>query len=378
MILFSHDDRERWLNLNFTEIYVLLNADEYETLQPRVQALNSNPAVRRGLFNITAVQRGKEVNRILPNSIKEMLTGFNVIVRLVDGIHGIYTYGVGMLNTLADDAVWSAEFERFAKDVCQKNIDQLSIIHSRRSPSAMFARKLMDVNNMRSQLFKQALDGSLIVDGDSSVVLRKEFRNMSSAECSLKVIQSAVDASLPDAISVTRNISPGNIRVCVCKEGKYIYFDFSNRKMTKRVRFSEVNQTFLYAAVLYATKTGKRFGPSDFSGMRDTRNDTILGNLPKNSTVDWMEMLYRDLMDVSNEDALKLGFKTLFRNMSNGGNNVAKSHLINSLAEQFTVFDGSALKKCILDLEEDEGEEKRYYKVGIDPEEIIWQIPPKE
>lgn len=378
MILYSHNDPKRWLNLNFAEIYVLLNADEYETLQPRVQALNNNPAVRRGLFNITAVQRGKEMNSALPDSIKEMLAQFNVIVRLVDSIHGIYTYGIGSLNTSANDATWDAEFERFVKDVCQKNIDQLSIIHSRRSPSAMFVRKLMEVKDLRSQLFKQALDGSLIVDGDSGVVLRKEFRNMSSAECCLKVIQSAVDASLPDAISVTRNISPENIRVCVCKEGKYIYFDFSTGKMTKRVRFSDVNQTFLYAAVLYATKTGKRFGPSDFCGMRDTRNDTILGNLPKNSTVDWMEMLYRDLMDVSNEDALKLGFKTLFRNMSNEGKNVAKSHLRDSLATQFTVFDSFTLKKCMLDIEAPDDEKKRYYKVGIDPEEIIWQIPPKE
>lgn len=359
MILYSHNDPKRWLNLNFAEIYVLLNADEYETLQPRVQALNNNPAVRRGLFNITAVQRGKEMNSILPDSIKEMLTGSNVIVRLVDSIHGTYTYGIGSLNTSADDAAWKAEFEDFSKQVCETNLRQLEILESRNTSTAIEAQQLYESMNLRCSVFEQAQKGTLGEDENFRFAESNDILRVSDAICSREVIESAVDAVRPDVISQLRSRPTRDdnsqllVRVHIVK--KRVHFEFSLGDRTVDVVFNGHSEDFLYAALLNSVTDGYSFTPRDF-GSKDKviirRLQTLHESLGYNFFLDEM------------------------KNMKADRRNEAKSKINRALRGVLNNLSPSAYKICEVKIMQPRTNRSEY-SVGILGKNIHWDLPPR-
>lgn len=359
MILFSLDDRERWLNLNFAEIYVLFNADEYETLQPRVQALNGNPAVRRGLFNITAVRRGEGMNGVLPETIREVLAEYNVIVRLVDGIHGVYTYGISKLNAQADDATWNAEFERFVKDVCQKNICQLDILESRSSGTAIDAQQLYESMNLRRSVFEQAQKGTLGEDENFRFAESNDVLRVSDAECSREVIESAVDAVRPDVISQLRSRPTRDdnsqlmVRVHIVK--KRVHFEFSLGDRTVDVVFNGHSEDFLYAALLNSVTYRYSFTPRDF-GSKD-------------------EVIIRRLQTLHNSLGYSF-FSDEMKNMKANRRNEAKSKINKVLRTKLNKLSSAAYGICEMRIKNPREDSTRYC-IGILRENIHWNLPPR-
>lgn len=358
MILYSHNDPKRWLNLNFAEIYVLLNADEYKTFQPRVQALNNNPAVRRGLFNITAVQRGKEMNSALPDSIKEMLTGFNVIVRLVDSIHGIYTYGIGSLNTSADDATWDAEFEDFSKQVCETNLRQLEILESRNTSTAIGAQQLYESMNLRRSVFEQAQQGTLGEDENFRFAESNDILRVSDAICSREVIESAVDAVRPDVISLLRSRPTrddnSQLSVRVHLVGRRVHFEFRMYDKTVDIVFKGHSEDFLYAALLKSVTLRKSLNKESFNRTDD-------------SSVKWLQELHASLgYDY---------FSTEISNMQGNRRHEAKSNINKKLRSKLHKLSSTAYNICQMKLTR--GLHANKYDVGILSQCIFWDLPPR-
>lgn len=358
------DDRERWLNLNFAEIYVLLSGSEYDTLHSRVEALNGNPAVRRGLFNITPVRRGEEMNRVLPEDIREVLADYNVIVRLVDSIHGTYTYGISKFNTQADDAAWASAFEGFTMMVCQKNISQLDILKSRSTATAIGAQQLYESMNLRHDVFDQALNGTLSEEENFRFAESNDVMRVSDAACSQEVIESAVDAAKQDVISQLRcrptGDERGQLMVRVHVEKNRVHFEFKLGDRVADVVFKGHSEDFLYAAVLKSVTDNYCFTPRDFGY---TRNNRVIED---KSIIDRLQALHESLgYNHFSEEKEK---------MRGDRRNEAKSNINKALRKGLNGLSSSAFNICEVKLKEPRTKRSEY-SVGILKENIHWDLP---
>ena len=278
------NDDQRLLNLNHMAIYLMLTQDEKARYEEKLKGLNKYSTLTRGLFHFDIVEKGDTPFEELPEDMKRNMRHYNVLVRLVNSIGGIYCYGMEEIELDKDISIIVDKLKSFVDAVCKKDIIQLDSLCNRQRQGSftISAIKIYRENNIVKEIFEAALEGDDVNTAKAKTLLQK---NSSSADMktSLGIASSAADAGKEKAASKIEKercerekpFERPSIKMTV----KYVRTGriFKNGREQKKlgvelnidggsvpVWFGSTDQTFLYIATIMACAEGKTLKRSDF------------------------------------------------------------------------------------------------------------------
>lgn len=262
------EDEKGLLNLNHMAIYLMLTAEEIALYSDKLKDLNRYTSLTRKLFRFDIIEKGDAPYEELPDAMKRNMRHYNVLVRLVNSIHGIFCYGMEEIDFKADLPEIVKELKIFIDDVCNEDIKQLDILCSRVTSTSVVAAKQYRDNNMIKEVFEAALKGE---DVDTALAKARLESSSSSSDMatSRELMWGAINHKLakkiemdycerekpferPEIIVTIDKVDTGNKPR---KDGSLKYgwgFDISLNGEHIPVYFGSADQTFLYASLLFA------------------------------------------------------------------------------------------------------------------------------
>ena len=276
------NDEQRLLNLNHMAIYLMLTQDEKACHEEKLKRLNKYSTLTRGLFHFDIIEKGDTPYEELPKDMIRNMRHYNVLVRLVNSIHGIYCYGMEDIELNAEMPAIVDELKSFVDAVCKENVKQLDILCNRHTSTSISAMKMYRDNNIVRDIFEAALEGD-DVDASKAKTLLEKTTSSTDMGTSLGIASSAADAEKEKAASKIEKercerekpFERPSITMTVkyVKTGKV----FKNGREQKKlgvelnidgdsvpVWFGSTDQTFLYIATIMACAEGRTIKRSDF------------------------------------------------------------------------------------------------------------------
>lgn len=276
------NDPLRLLNLNTLAIYLMLTPDEKAQYRDKLKDLNRYSSLTKGIFHFDVVEKGDTPYDKLPEEMIRNMSHFNILVRLVNSIHGIYCYGMEEVDLGGDMHSIVERLKVFVKNVCEVNINHLDILHLRQSLPSLEILRYYSEKNIAKEMFEAALNGADIDKANGKRSLQ-ETAPGADIKTSLGIAESAADSkkeNLDKKIEKERcqNIRPDrrpNITMTVkkvntdrvLKDGrikKKLGVEMNIDGNIVPVYFGSTDQTFLYIIVLLAKLEGHELESNDF------------------------------------------------------------------------------------------------------------------
>lgn len=279
------EDEKGLLNLNHMAIYLMLTAEEIALYSDKLKDLNRYTSLTRKLFRFDIIEKGDAPYEELPDAMKRNMRHYNVLVRLVNSIHGIFCYGMEEIDFKAELPEIVKELKIFIDDVCNEDIKQLDILCSRVTSTSVVAAKQYRDNNMIKEVFEAALEGE---DVDTALAKARLEATSSSTDIktSLSIASSATDGIKEkkdneiekERCERERPLQRPLLTMTIKKvwTGK----EFKGGRQEKKlgielningtiipVWFGSVDQTFLYMITLIACLEGRTIKRSDFQAI---------------------------------------------------------------------------------------------------------------
>ena len=291
------NDDQRLLNLNHMAIYLMLTQDEKARYEEKLKGLNKYSTLTRGLFHFDIVEKGDTPYEELPKEMIRNMRHYNVLVRLVNSIHGIYCYGMEDIELEAEMPAIVDELKSFVDAVCKEDIKQLDILCNRQTSTSMAAMKMYRENNIVKEIFEAALEGD-DVDAAKAKALLEKTSSSADMETSLGIASSAADAGKEKAASKIEKercerekpFERPSITMTVkyVRTGKFFKDGREQKKLGIELNidgdyvpvwFGSTDQTFLYIATIMACAEGKTLKRSDFQPV-----EKLISNRPSRET----------------------------------------------------------------------------------------------
>ena len=308
------NDDQRLLNLNHMAIYLMLTQDEKNQYGEKLKGLNKYSTLTRGLFHFDIVEKGDAPYEELPEDMKRNMRHYNVLVRLVNSIRGIYCYGMEDVELDEDISIIVDKLKSFVDAVCKKDIIQLDILCNRPTCTSMAAMEMYRENNIVKEIFQAALEGDDVNTAKAKALLEKTSSS-ADMETSLGIASSAADAEKEKAAlkiekercerekpferpSITMTVK--NVRI-----GKFYKNGMEQTKLGVELNidgdpvpvwFGSTDQTFLYIATIMACAEGKTLKRSDFIPIeyliaKNPSRETAIRNERK-EIVTWLKNIF--------------------------------------------------------------------------------------
>jgi uncharacterized protein YdeI (YjbR/CyaY-like superfamily) len=208
MILIN--DEQQLLNLDCMAIYLMLTPEELTKYSEKLNSLTCNKSVTKGLFRLDAVEKGDTPCEKLPQRMKKVTSFCNVMVRLVNGIHGIYCYGFDYIDLDASQDEIVGDMKGIVDEICNEDINRLDVLENR---SSNVSRKEMEVYRM-----KQFVRGVLMVAQKGGDV---EAAKAEAAHTSMQNATESVDST--DSLDIARGTIDN-------KRNRRLLMEFNERK----------------------------------------------------------------------------------------------------------------------------------------------------
>ena len=276
------NDPLRLLNLNTLAIYLMLTSEEMALYGDKLKDLNRYSSLTKGIFHFDIVEKGDTPYDKLPEEMIRNMSHFNILVRLVNSIHGIYCYGMEAVDLGGDIPSIVERLKVFVKNVCEVNINYLDILHLRQSSPSLEILRYYSEKNIAKEMFEAALNGADIDKANGKRSLQ-ETAPGADIKTSLEIAESAADSkkeNLDKKIEKERcqNICPDRsphitMTVKMVKTGKVRKDGSLKKKIGVElnidgnivpVAFGSTDQTFLYIIVLLAQLEGHELESNDF------------------------------------------------------------------------------------------------------------------
>lgn len=278
------NDKRRLLNLNPTVIYLMLTPEEHQAYGEEISTLNDDASLTKGLFHFDIVEKGDAPYAQLPEEMVRATRQCNVFVRLINSIHGIFCYGLELVDLEAGFEQLTAQLKTFVEATCNENIMQLDILAPRSSAMSVQAKNYYKAHKLFTEVFECALN----LDTDDLIEARQAIEKASNsydAQTSHDLMQGAIDNRLsakvekerleresPEVrpeimVEIKRNVYTGRmLKSGEAKKDMGIEITI-NGEPPIPVCFTSMggkHLTFLYLTLLMAIKEGKSLRRSDF------------------------------------------------------------------------------------------------------------------
>lgn len=172
------------LSLNHFAIYLMLKQDEIARYGDKLKNINRYPAVTKGIYHFYIVEKGKAPYIKLPEKLYHNMYHSNVLVRLVNFIHGINCYGLDELDFEEDKPLLVDRLKAFVENVCEVNIHHLDILCGRHSKPSIDAMCYYREHQIVKELFESALKGE-VIDKDNGKSTLQRVSNGTDLKTSL-------------------------------------------------------------------------------------------------------------------------------------------------------------------------------------------------
>ncbi len=280
-------DKHRTLNLNHLAIYIMLSKEEKSRYGDTLSGIITDRTVTKGLFQFYIIEKGNTPYEELPRDMTRATSMCNVMVRLVNSIHQTYCYGLDCIDFGNGADSIRTELNSFVKSVCEENVMQLEILEERQTNSAIAARQTYEDEAIVKGMFEDALADVICQERDAPSALERIYSS-TDLETSLEIVLGALGPKLsrkvgmeyyerekplerPDiSIQITKVPTGGKTK----KDGTEKTgwgFDICINGTHIPVHFGSNDQTFLYAALLFASRDGIALGRKDFRNIASTK-----------------------------------------------------------------------------------------------------------
>lgn len=280
------EDEKGLLNLNHMAIYLVLTAEEIALYSDKLKDLNRYTSLTRKLFRFDIVEKGDAPYEELPDAMKRNMRHFNVLVRLVNSIHGIFCYGMEEIDLKADLPSIIKELKTFIDDVCNEDIKQLDILGHRLSRTSVKAMQKYRDQSIVKEMFEALLNGEDVYRDDVKLEILKKTTSSTDIKTSLSIASSATDAikekkdnkiekercerekplQRPLLTMTIKKVRTGKVFKDGRKEKK-LGIELNINDTIIPVWFGSVDQTFLYIITLMACREGRTIKRSDFQAI---------------------------------------------------------------------------------------------------------------
>ena len=346
------NDDQRLLNLNHMAIYLMLTQDEKNQYGEKLRPLANDRAITRGLFQLEIVEKVDAPYEMLPQRMKKMTTLCNVMVRLVNDIHGIYSYGMNYVDLDASADEIADVLKDIVDEICDEDIKRLGVLKYRHSTCSKRAMEEYREKQFVKEVLEVAKDGGDVEAAKAEAAYGSLLNATDSLDFkeSLEMICSAFDAKAARIVKmqyyeITKPVKKPEICVTLTdvdtgrkpkKDGsikKGMGFDISINGEHLPVYFGTTDQKLLYTALCLARLEERVL----------TRRYFQINATPKNKI--WLKNIYKSL-DMSGD------FSDWFAAMQ-GGN----AHRIDDAV--------SKVKGGLFDILESHGMTDAYYYLSI-------------
>ena len=322
------NDPLRLLNLNPLAIYLMLTPEENAQYGDKLKSLNRYSTLTKGIFHFDIVEKGETPYDKLPKEMIRNMSHFNVMVRLVNFIHGIYRYGLEEIDFKDDMDTIVDKLKVFVDNICKENIDLLDILEIRDSYDSFVSRAYYRERNISINLFKAALNGEVIEKKEGELSLQRISYSPDN-ETSLGIANLALDNNKERQNSKIekeyyQNKEPDkrpNIIITVknVKTGKYLKDGSEKMKLGVELNidgnivpvvFGSTDQTFLYIITLLAKLEQREIMRSSFLPVEPYRKDQLhhFGKMSKDIK-NWLAKRFQALSFNRRFDEWYLGVK---------------------------------------------------------------------
>lgn len=197
------NDERRLLNLSHTVIYLMLTPEEHQAYAEKLRTLNNDSTLTKGLFSFDIVEKGDAPYEQLPVEMIRATRECNVFVRLINSIHGIFCYGLELVDIDADFSVLKAQLMDFVESTCKENIMNLDILAPRGSALSIQAMNYYYTHQLFSEVFESALN----LDFDDMIEAQQTIENITNsydATTSHDLMRGVVDNRLSEKVEKER------------------------------------------------------------------------------------------------------------------------------------------------------------------------------
>ena len=335
MDLFKINDRNNLLNLSYTEVYFILTDEENTKYGDLLVGMNHSSSITRGLFHFNVAKKGERMYPGLPSGW--YLMNFNVFVRLINSNHGMYCYGIAQIFLEQNPGRMKAQVNDLVDAICMENNDQLYLIKSRMTGSAVEARMQYEAAGFMD-IFDQALNRRRIdwINTENGKVRPTDYLEAyyetADRKLSRNLVEGVADASKSAILSKAEAIRTRperrpeiSVTIKMVKSGKCrkdgyeksaFGFEFVIDGTPVPISFGSIYGTVLYAATLIFMKNGQCLSRRSF--MRDCKGKTqeiiMLRRVfeafsPNRSFEDWYAMAGKKDASLINDALSKLNDK---------------------------------------------------------------------
>ena len=320
-------DKLGLLNLNHFAIYLMLTPEEITLYAEKLKGLNRYTTLTRGIFHFDIVEKGETPYDNLPEEMIVNMRHYNVMVRIVNSIHGIYCYGMEEINLEADMPSIVEKLTKFVREVCYQNINHLDILGNRISRPSVEAQAYYREKKIAISLFEEALKGVVTNKKEGELSLQRTASNP-DIKTSLGIVKSAIDSKtekLDSKIEKERCqiVEPDQrphikISVTYVKTGKVLKDGRDKKKLGIELNidgnivpvcFGSTDQTFLYIITLMSILEDQEIGRADFLAPEVIFPDLTSPHRYFNKIRLWIENRYRALLFNKKFDDWYLGVK---------------------------------------------------------------------
>jgi hypothetical protein len=377
MTMIIINDPLRLLNLNTLAIYLMLTPDEKALYGDKLKDLNRYSSLTKGIFHFDVVEKGMVPSLKLPDKLYHNMYHYNVMVRLVNFIHGTFCYGMEEIDLTGDKSSIVEQLEKFVKDVCEENINLLDILNHRGSHPSQESILYFREHNIVKELFDAVLNGEP-VDKENGKSTFEIVSHSTDKKTSLGIVKFA-SSGRPEVLDsktereLRQNIKPEshpqiNITVKKCKTGKKRKDGSAKEKTGVElnidgniipVLFDSTDQTFLYIINLMAIKEGRRIGRTRFLPVAPSDNLNVVVGQRRNVLISWLHDRYGAL-------SFSKDFEKWYNGVKNDSHrlDVAISGIKRTLWEKLEDKFKDAFYYCVL------RNEDSIYKIRMDKENI--------
>lgn len=196
-------DKRRLLNLDPTVIYLMLTPEERLAYEKKLRMLNEDAFATKGLFRFDIVEKSDSPYEQLPEEMVRATRECNVFVRLINSIHGIFCYGLELVDFEEKSSSLSVQLMQFVEEVCKENMLHLEILKPRGSSFSMQAMNYYNAH----QLFWEVFESALNLDTDDLAEARRiieKAANSHGAQTSHDLMEGVLNNRLASKIEKER------------------------------------------------------------------------------------------------------------------------------------------------------------------------------
>lgn len=289
-MIIIHDEKQV-LNLNHTAIYLMLSSADLAQYDEKLKKLNDISSLTRNLFSFYTVEKGNTPYEELPDDMIGAMRHYNVMIRLVNSIHGKFCYAMEEIDLANGIDQIVKELNAFVDSVCKEDINQLEILCARSSNSSIAAVREYNEYGIVREVF----DSALYSKGTDMQDVRDRLQDISASSdmaTSLGLASSAVNKDTEKAkrnimrdhygnkkplerpsIGITiKNVETGRV-LKNGKRKKKFGVEFNINGNIVPVDMGGAFQIFIYIAILFAYLEGITLSRYDFRPLKKGRDE---------------------------------------------------------------------------------------------------------